>query len=110
VRTKNWIWGRSRTDHNGQLITSSSDVTSVIEKAKTLTAKEKTVNSSHSGRETNSAQPLRTRNMVAAHEQSLQLHRGRKGLRMKVIYTISVKHKRSHTMLKRHLHINSLIS
>jgi predicted N-formylglutamate amidohydrolase len=42
VRTRNWIWGRSRTDDSRQLITSSSEVTSMIEKAKTIAAKEKT--------------------------------------------------------------------
>jgi hypothetical protein len=42
VHTKNWIRGRSRTDDSGRLITSSSEVTSVVEKAKTLFAKEKT--------------------------------------------------------------------
>jgi hypothetical protein len=39
---KNWIRGRSRTDDSGRLIPSSSEVTSVIEKVKTLTAKEET--------------------------------------------------------------------
>jgi hypothetical protein len=42
VCTKNWIQGHSRTDDSGRLITSSSEVTSMVEKAKTLTAKEKT--------------------------------------------------------------------
>jgi hypothetical protein len=42
VRTRNWIWGRSRTYDSRWLITSSSEVTSVVEKAKTLTTKEKT--------------------------------------------------------------------
>jgi hypothetical protein len=42
VRTRNWIQGRSRTDDNGWLITSTSEVTSVVEKAKTLVSKEKT--------------------------------------------------------------------
>ncbi len=42
VRTRNWIWGRSRTDDNERLIASSSEVASVVEKAKTLAAKEKT--------------------------------------------------------------------
>jgi hypothetical protein len=41
VRTRNWIRGRSRTNDSSRLITSSSEVTSVVEKAKTLTAKEK---------------------------------------------------------------------
>jgi hypothetical protein len=40
--TRNWIWGHSHTDDSRRLIPSSSEVTSVIEKAKTLTAKEKT--------------------------------------------------------------------
>jgi hypothetical protein len=42
VRTRNWIWGRSRTDDSGRLIASSSEVTSVVEKGNTLAAKEKT--------------------------------------------------------------------
>jgi hypothetical protein len=42
MRTKNWIRGHSRIDDSERLITSSSEVTSVVEKAKTLTAKEKT--------------------------------------------------------------------
>jgi hypothetical protein len=42
VCTKNWIRGRSHTNDSGQLVTSSSEVISVIEKAKTLAAKEKT--------------------------------------------------------------------
>jgi hypothetical protein len=42
VRTRNWIRGRSRIDDSGRLIPSSSEVTSVIEKGKTLTAQEKT--------------------------------------------------------------------
>jgi hypothetical protein len=41
VRTRNWIRGHSRTDDNGQLITLSSEVTSKVQRAKTLTAKEK---------------------------------------------------------------------
>jgi hypothetical protein len=42
LRMKNFIHGRSRMDDNGQLITSSSEVTEVIKKAKTLIDKEKT--------------------------------------------------------------------
>jgi hypothetical protein len=42
VHTRNWIRGRSCTDDSGWLIASSSDVTNVVEKVKTLTAKEKT--------------------------------------------------------------------
>jgi hypothetical protein len=42
MRTRNWIRGHSRIDDRGRLITSSSEVTSVVEKAKTLAAKEKT--------------------------------------------------------------------
>jgi hypothetical protein len=40
VRIINRIWGRSHIDDNERLITSSSEVTSVVEKAKTLTTKE----------------------------------------------------------------------
>jgi hypothetical protein len=39
VRTKNWIWGQSRTYDSRRLVTSSSKVTMIIEKVKTLTAK-----------------------------------------------------------------------
>jgi hypothetical protein len=93
VRTKNWIRGRSRIDDNGRLFTSSSKVTNMVEEAKTLAAKEiRLMNSSCGGRETNSVQPLRMRNTVVTHEQSLQLHYGRKVLWMKVICTRSVKH------------------
>jgi hypothetical protein len=42
VHTRNWIRGRSHIDDSGRLITSSSEVTSVVEKGKNLTAKEKT--------------------------------------------------------------------
>jgi hypothetical protein len=42
LHTKNWIWGHSCINDNRQLAISSSEVTSVIEKAKTLTAKGKT--------------------------------------------------------------------
>jgi hypothetical protein len=42
MHTKNRIRGCSCIDENKQLVTSSSEVTSMIEKAKTLVAKEKT--------------------------------------------------------------------
>jgi hypothetical protein len=42
VRTRNWIQGRSRTDDSRRLIASSTEVISVVEKAKTLATKEKT--------------------------------------------------------------------
>jgi hypothetical protein len=42
MHTRNRIWGHSRIDDSGRLITSKSEVTSVVEKAKTLTAKWKT--------------------------------------------------------------------
>jgi hypothetical protein len=41
MRTRNWIRSRSRTDDSGRLITSCSEVTSMVEKTKTLAAKEK---------------------------------------------------------------------
>jgi hypothetical protein len=41
VHTRNGIQGHSRTDDSGRLITSSSKVTNMVEKAKTLAAKEK---------------------------------------------------------------------
>jgi hypothetical protein len=37
---RNWIRGRSRIDDSGQLITSNSDITQVIENAKDLVTKE----------------------------------------------------------------------
>jgi hypothetical protein len=40
--SRNWIRGHSRTDDSGRLIASNSKVTSVVEKVKTLTSKEKT--------------------------------------------------------------------
>jgi hypothetical protein len=40
--TRNWIRGRSHIDDSGRLTPLSSEVTSVIEKDKTLAAKEKT--------------------------------------------------------------------
>jgi hypothetical protein len=39
---RNWIWGQSRIDDKGWLVTSNSDITRVIENAKDLTTKEKT--------------------------------------------------------------------
>jgi hypothetical protein len=41
LRTKKWIRGWSRTNDNGQLITSNSDITRVIENDKDLITKEK---------------------------------------------------------------------
>jgi hypothetical protein len=42
VRTRNWIWGHSHTYASIRFITSSSEVISVVGKAKTLAMKEKT--------------------------------------------------------------------
>jgi hypothetical protein len=42
LRMRNWIWGQSRIDDNGQLVTSNSDITRVTENAKDLITKEKT--------------------------------------------------------------------
>jgi hypothetical protein len=42
VRTRNWIRGYSHTNDSGLLITSSSKVVGMVERVKTLTAKEKT--------------------------------------------------------------------
>jgi hypothetical protein len=39
---RNWIPGRSHIDDKGQLVTSNSDITRVIENAKDLITKEKT--------------------------------------------------------------------
>jgi hypothetical protein len=41
LRTRNWIRGRSRIDDNGQLVTSNSDITRVIENGKDLITKER---------------------------------------------------------------------
>jgi hypothetical protein len=65
-----------------------------LKKPRLSLLKRRLVNSSHSRRETNSVQPSRTRNIVVAHEQSLQLYHGRKGLWMKAICTRSVQYKR----------------
>jgi hypothetical protein len=46
VCTKNWILGCSRTDDSGRLITSSSEVTSVVEKARLSPLKRRLANSS----------------------------------------------------------------
>jgi hypothetical protein len=42
LRTRNWIQGRSHIDDKGQLVTSNSDITRVIENVKDLITKEKT--------------------------------------------------------------------
>jgi hypothetical protein len=42
LRMRNWIWGRSHIDDKGQLVTSNSDITRVIENVKDLITKEKT--------------------------------------------------------------------
>jgi hypothetical protein len=42
LRMTNWIRGRSHIDDKGQLVTSNSDITRVIENAKDLVTKEKT--------------------------------------------------------------------
>jgi hypothetical protein len=42
VHTRDWIQGHSRIDDSRRLITSSSEVTSVVQKAKTLVTKKKT--------------------------------------------------------------------
>jgi hypothetical protein len=39
---RNWIWGRSSIDDKGQLVTSNSDITRVIENVKNFITKEKT--------------------------------------------------------------------
>jgi hypothetical protein len=41
LRTRNWIRGWPRIDDKGQLVTSNSDITRVIENAKDLITKEK---------------------------------------------------------------------
>jgi hypothetical protein len=56
---RNWIQGRSRIDDNGQLVTTNSNLTRVIENAKDLITKRRLANSSCSARKTNSAQPSR---------------------------------------------------
>jgi hypothetical protein len=42
LHTRIWIWGRSHIDDNGQLVTSNSDISRVIENGKDLVTKEKT--------------------------------------------------------------------
>jgi hypothetical protein len=42
LHMRNWIWGWSRIDDKGQLVSSNSDITRVIENAKDLITKEKT--------------------------------------------------------------------
>jgi hypothetical protein len=42
LHMRNWIPGRSHIDDKGQLVTSNSDITRVIENAKDLITKEKT--------------------------------------------------------------------
>jgi hypothetical protein len=42
LRMRNWIRGRSRIDDNGQLVTSNSNITRVIENANDIIIKEKT--------------------------------------------------------------------
>jgi hypothetical protein len=42
VCTRKWIWGHSRTDDNERFNTSRSEVTSVVEKTKTLVVTENT--------------------------------------------------------------------
>jgi hypothetical protein len=39
---RNWIQGQSRIDDKGQMVTSNSDITRVIENAKYLITKDKT--------------------------------------------------------------------
>jgi hypothetical protein len=114
LRMKNIIRGRSRMDDRGQLITSSSEVTKVIKKPRLSSIKRRLVNSHHSVRRTNSAQPLNLKNIKVTHELSLQLHHGRKGSRRTGICTRSIKATmkmyRLHVSMKRNLHNSSLIS
>jgi hypothetical protein len=87
LHMRNWIRGRSCIDDKGLLVSSNSDITIVLENAKDLTLKRRPTNSSCSARKTNSAQPLRQKNIEVAHELSLQLHHGRKGSWRTSIYT-----------------------
>jgi hypothetical protein len=77
---KNRIRGQSRIDDKGQLVTSISDITRVIENAKISSLKRRLANSRRSARKANSVQPSRPMYIEVVHELSLQLHHGRKGL------------------------------
>jgi hypothetical protein len=74
LRTKNFIHGCSCMDDSEQLITSSSEVTEVTKKPRLSSIKRRLVNSHHSVRRTNSAQPSNLKNIKVALELSLQLH------------------------------------
>jgi hypothetical protein len=86
LHTRNSIRGQSRIDDNGQLITSNSDITRVIENAKDLITKEKIgeFKPQHQKDQLNAT-------LVVAHELSLQLHHRRKGSRRTSICTRSVE-------------------
>jgi hypothetical protein len=66
----------------------------MVEKDKTLAAKEKTGEFKSQRERDQLSVAIENEEHVVAHEQSLQLHHGRKGLWMKAICTRSVKHKR----------------
>jgi hypothetical protein len=91
LSTRNWIRGRSRIDDNGQLVTSNSNLTRVIENAKDLITKRRLANSCCSARKTNSAQPSRLKNIEVSRRLSLQLHLERKGSRRTSICLRSAK-------------------
>jgi hypothetical protein len=92
LRTKNWTWGRSRLDNSGQLVTSNSDITRVIENVKNLVTKEKAGKfKPQRQKDQISAAHKSKKNIEVAHELSLQLHRGTKGLRRTSICKRSVE-------------------
>jgi hypothetical protein len=95
VCTRNGIRDHSHTDDSRRLIPSSSEVTSVIEKAKTLAAKEKTVEFK-SQRERDQLRIALENEEHRGHTRAISsiAYHGRKGLWMKAICTRSVKYKR----------------
>jgi hypothetical protein len=66
LRMRNWIRGQSHIDDKGQLVTSNSDITRVIENSKDLVTKEKT----------NKFKPQRQKDQLRAALETEE-HRGR---------------------------------
>jgi hypothetical protein len=110
MHTKNWIWGCSHTDGSRELVTSSSEVTSMIEKVKTLIAKEKTGKFKSEWERDQLSTGLENEEHRGRTRAIFNCVHARKGLQMKVICTRSVEHMSLHIMMKRHLLNSSLIS
>jgi hypothetical protein len=79
-----------------------------LKKPRLSRLKRRQANSSRGRRELSAA--LENKEHHIAQELSLQLHRGRKGLRWNAICTRSKEHTNLRIMMKRHLHSSSLIS